>query len=139
MQPITTEQLNQLVIASEGRPFSWIDEPEWFCGQRKATFAARDGVTPTKHLSSGTMNALAYSCREKCDTYLEAAKDIEYYAKQIESIFRDLNKTKGKRRLAELGRELYLAECGRDRAKKVKAEVVAKYFRGYEGRFGVVA
>lgn len=132
---LTPEQLEELVLESAGRAFSWQDSPEWFCGTRKCTFAARDGVTPSHSKEFGTMQSLAYSCRDKCMDYQRAAETVKYADSQIDLYMREYARTRSKRRQASIAREVYLLEQDRKNARNKMDELRARYFAGYEGRF----
>ena len=137
MKPITSDQLAVLVAESSGRAFSWVDEPDWYCGQRRCTFAARDGVTelvPTPDGQwYGTMQSLAYSMRDHCADYQRAVSDARFARSQMASI--DSEKTKSKRKLEALARERSIYYRDAANADKRAVELRAKYFVGYEARF----
>jgi len=135
LKPITEAEIEELVKLSEGRAFSWVDSPEWFCGDRHVTFAARDGLVPDGPLAGGTMQSLAGSMNGHCRDYLQLVKDIAFYRYDNTIMEGQYKRSKSVKRRAELDRLMYQNDRGAKVAKEQIDKLVAKYFRGYEGRF----
>lgn len=136
---LTETEVNALILASEGRAVSYVDEPEWFCGQRKNTHMSRDGMAATKFGDPGTCQALAYSFRDHCRDYLQAKADVQYLAGFIVRIESEQDaeykrKSPRKRRLANLAEELRIVRRDAENSERRMREIAAKHFRGYEGR-----
>jgi hypothetical protein len=136
---LAPEQVNDLIRASEGRAISYVDEPEWFCGKRHCSHMGRDGMTPTAHGDGGTMQSLAGSLRSKCADYLTNRNGIEYARRRAESleaewIAESKRKTPRKRHMANLAQDLRYAQQGIQTCEQNITDLIARYFRGYEGR-----
>lgn len=136
---LTTVQVNELILESQGRAVSYVDEPEWFIGQRHVTWMARDGVVATEEHASGSMSSLAYSLCDHVREYQRLQSSIETAEHKIKWATADIEKeyarkTPRKRYLENLYQDLRWAQQDVTNCRQRISEITAKYFRGYEGR-----
>ena len=136
---LTLAEVNELVRASEGRAVSYVDEPDWYCGRRHSTHVARDGFTATEYGQGGTMQSLAYSTRDKILDYQRACDSIAWAERKIAFLMAEheaelKRKTPRIRMMARINTDLSIAHQDRRNAEQRKAEITAKYFRGFEHR-----
>lgn len=141
MKNLTREELDALVLESEGRAFSWVDSPEWCCGQRKSTFMARDGVKPEYSLAPGTRQALAYVINDAIHDHQHWTRQAGSLKASIESINKDLatedkRKAPRKTRIKNLLAELRQDSQDLTNVQMRLAELRAKHFSGYERNLG---
>lgn len=136
---LNTDQINALIRDSEGRAVSYVDSPDWYCGERKSTHMGRDGVQPACYGDCGTCSSLAYSLRDHCERYLRAQDDARFLRAKWEELDAEYEtessrKTPRKNRLKSLAWELSVTRQDIDGCERTMRELRAKYFRGYEGR-----
>jgi hypothetical protein len=138
--PVLTEnEVNELVRESKGNAVSFTDAPDWYCGVRKVTCMARDGMTEGEYMGPGTCNALAGSLCGHVMDYQRAINDYRYCIAQSVSIRKerdteDSRKKPRVRRVESLSRELRQALDSASYSLRRAQELRAKYFRGYERR-----
>jgi hypothetical protein len=139
MKILTESEVYQLIFESNGRAVSYQDAPDWYCGTRRCTHMARDGMDGVGYGEGGTCQSLASSLRDKIVAYrlaLDYAADahriIIRAGKELDAEY--TRKNPRHKRLAKLSDEVRIAQRSRTAAEKQIAELTAKYFRGYEGR-----
>lgn len=142
---LNTEQVKELLTQANGDAVSYIDSPEWFCGERRNTFAMRDGLTYVGAVSvedgvpehvCGSRSSLAYSCREKCLEYLDALRTVANCQFEIDEILQpSYNKTKSARRKKDLAQTIRWRQQDIRNATERAEKVKRSYFAGFEKRF----
>ena len=144
LRSLTPPEVNELITQSEGRAVSYIDSPEWYCGERRSTHMALDGLTVSAPGECGTCHSLAYAIRERCVDYLTNMRYAEESAKRVETIEAELiaeesRKRPSKRRIETLAREQSIARQDWKGCLARAEAIRVKYFRGYESRLLVGA
>ena len=136
---LTSEQRDELVRESQGRAVSYVDSPDWFCGQRRSTHIGRDGMTPEKYGDLGTLAALAGTMNDRCREYQYLQMAIVREQANIRVLTVDyekenLRKTPRKRVMSDILRGLQISQQDLRNSKEQLGKLIAKHFTGFEGR-----